>query len=246
MGIVPALPPFAERDLSGALYYWAPRQLLLPCYILRRDIELSEDKEDLATKQEKYRQLRAEVERETWRLFCRDQFTTITGIPQLNTGRPFRQEIPHVVAVRLRPDFLTNSAGNDDEKFLDVKIRALAPLDIAMRFDADLWEPGRSAFRVLSPDYRAIMHKGLNFELGELQAKAIKLLHEALVLDRPALNSKELMHQIGSPGHVSDLFKGPKRVLIQLVSVGFVCLNVFEGRSPVFTSSGHIAETRVE
>jgi hypothetical protein len=246
MGIEPALPPFVERDLSGALYFWAPRELLLPCYMLRRDIELSEDKAELATKQKEYQQLRAKLERETWQFFCGDLFVTMTGIRQVSAGKPVREQISQDIVARLTPDFLTNSAGNETERFLDVRIRALAPLDIAMRFDADLWEPGRSAFRALRPDYRIVVHNGVTFTLGELQAKAIKLLHEALVLDRPARSIKQLMYEVGSPDHVTDLFKGRKRVLIQLVGVGYVCLNVFEGRSPVSTASGYLAETRVE
>lgn len=228
MGIVPALQPFIERDLRGAFYYWASGEFLAPCYILRRDIELSDDKAERSILEQKYKLLRSEAEGDVWKTFYQDFFTTISGIRAPVEEASGRELVESSLAKKLTPDFSRNVIGNETVKFVDVRVRALAPLEIAMRFDADLWEPGQSAFRALREDYRVVMHRGMRHELGELQAKAIQRLNEALALDYPALNSKQLMYEIGAQGHIADLFKGDKRSLIELVNIGYVRLNVFE------------------
>jgi hypothetical protein len=69
------------------------------------------------------------------------------------------------------------------------------------------------------------------FEVDEIRAEPAVPNEERLGTFGPAipaLSSKELMHQIGAKGHITDHFKGEKRALIDLVDKSLVRLNVFE------------------
>jgi len=60
-------------------------------------------------------------------------------------------------------------------------------------------------------DYRIVKFRGRDFRLGPLQARVVKLLHDAQQRGEPWVYGKTLLHEAGSKGRrVSDLFKAKK------------------------------------